>query len=120
MQGDGFTILNRDEFERTGRWSLARRSLGVSSFGVNMVEMEPGYSIPEHNETGRDHEEVYIVWRGNVTAVVDGQDHPAPEGTFVRLDPHPKRTLRNDSDETAVVLMVSAPRTSGFEPLDWA
>jgi mannose-6-phosphate isomerase-like protein (cupin superfamily) len=120
MEGEGFTILHRDEFERTGRWLLARRSLGISSFGLNMVEMEPGYSIPEHDETGRDHEEVYIVWSGNVTAVIDGNEYPAPAGTFVRVDPHPRRTLRNDGEETATLLMVSAPRTSGFEPLDWA
>ena len=32
-----FTILHRDELERTGAWALARRSLGLSAFGMNVV-----------------------------------------------------------------------------------
>jgi len=52
--------------------------------------------------------------------VIDGQDHPAPAGTFVRLDPEPTRTIRNDGTETATVLVLSAPRTSGYEPMSWA
>jgi hypothetical protein len=30
------------------------------------------------------------------------------------------RTVRNTGDGPARVLIVSAPRSSGFEPLDWA
>jgi hypothetical protein len=52
--------------------------------------------------------------------VIDGNEHPAPAGTFVRLDPEPKRTVLNRSDGDAVVLIVSAPRTSGYTPMDWA
>ena len=119
-QGDGFTIANREDFERTGRWSLVRRTLGLDSFGMNLVEIEPGYSIPEHDETGRDHEEIFFVVSGAVTAVLDGDEHPAPAGTFVRCDPQVRRTMRNDGDEVAQVLIASAPRTSGYEPLEWA
>ena len=32
-----FTIKHYDEFERTGGWALARRSLGLMSFGTNVV-----------------------------------------------------------------------------------
>lgn len=117
---DGFTITHRDDFERTGRWSLARRSLGITSFGMNLVAVEPGYGIPEHDESGRDHEEVFVVLAGTLTAVLEGQEHPAPAGTFVRVDPQVRRTLRNDSDEPADLLIVSAPRSSGYEPLEWA
>ena len=58
--------------------------------------------------------------KGEVTMVIDGQDHPAPTGTFVRLDPEPMRTIRNDGSEPATVLILSAPRTSGYEPMGWA
>ena len=119
-EGDGFTIVHRDEMERTGNWTLARRSLGVTSFGINMVEIPPGESIPEHDETGRDQEEVFIVLTGAPTLVIDGSDHPAREGTLVRLDPERRRTVRNDGDAAALVLIVSAPRRSGYEPMPWA
>jgi uncharacterized cupin superfamily protein len=116
----GFTIVHGDDVERSGRWSLVRRALGLSAFGMNVVEIEPGYSIPEHDETGRDQEEVFVVLDGDVTMVVAGERHPAPRGTFVRVDPDLRRTVANESGALARVLIVSAPRGSGYEPLDWA
>ena len=72
-----------------------RRSLGCSAFGVNLVEIPPGESIPEHDETDRDQEELFFVVAGLPVLVVDGEEHPAPAGTFARLDPGLRRTVRN-------------------------
>jgi quercetin dioxygenase-like cupin family protein len=122
--GDGWTILGRDEFERmegSGEcvWGLARKSLGVHAFGMNMVEIGPGGQIPEHDESQREHEEVFIVWEGDGTAVIDGVESPAPAGTFVRVSPEVRRTMRNDGEAPVRVLIVSAPRSSGYEPMGW-
>jgi quercetin dioxygenase-like cupin family protein len=117
---EGLTIRRREEFERSGKWLLARRGLGLSSFGMNLVEIPPGDQIPEHDESERDHEEVFIVLSGAATLVVEGQEHDAPAGTFARLDPPLRRTVVNRGGEMAAVLIVSAPRTSGYEPLSWA
>jgi quercetin dioxygenase-like cupin family protein len=117
---DGVTVRRQDEFERTGNWMLARRSLGITSFGMNLVEIPPGERIPEHDEAERDHEEVFIVISGSPTLMVEGREIPAPEGTYARLDPPVRRTMVNATEEPATVLIVSAPRTSGFEPLEWA
>jgi uncharacterized cupin superfamily protein len=119
-QTDGYTIAHRDELERTGNWTLVRRSLGCRSFGVNLVELPPGQSIPEHDETQRDQEEMFFVISGSPVLVIDGLDHPARPGTFARLDPKHRRTVRNDGSESSAVLIVSAPTTSGFEAMDWA
>lgn len=116
----GFTIVHDGEFERSGRWGLVRRSLGLGSFGMNVVDLEPGYRIPEHDELGRDQEEVFVVLEGDVTVVLDGEEHPAPQGTYVRVDPEVTRTVANDGDAPARLLIVSAPRSSGYEPMDWA
>ena len=97
-----------------------RRSLGVESFGINVVDIPPGERIPEHDETERDQEEVFIVLEGSPSLVVDGREIETPAGTFARLDPHLSRTVVNHGDEPAAVLIVSAPRTSGYEPLEWA
>lgn len=116
-----YTICHLDELERPfPKWALARKSLGLQAFGMNVCELEPGESIPEHDETGRDQEEVFITLSGDATVVIDGHDHPAPAGTFVRLDPEPRRTVVNRSGARTTVLIVSAPRTSGYEPLEWA
>jgi uncharacterized cupin superfamily protein len=117
---DGVTIRRREDLERTGNWLLARRSLGLSSFGMNVVEIPPGERIPEHDEAGRDQEEVFIVLEGSPSLVVDGREIETPAGTFARLDPHLTRTGVNHGDDVAAVLIVSAPRTSGYEPMDWA
>ena len=118
--GPGFTIVHDDDVERTGNWHLVRRSLGLSSFGVNVVDVMPGEQIPEHDELDRDQEEVFAFLRGDAVIVIDGVDHPAPEGTFARLDPRHKRTVRNDGQVPAAVMIVSAPSTSGYEPMGWA
>ena len=116
----GFTIAHVDEMERSGTWALVRRALGLGSFGMNVVDIAPGSQIPEHDELDRDQEEVFCVLEGEVVAVIDGERHPAPKGTFVRLDPEPKRFLVNEGNIEARVLIVSAPRTSGYEPMSWA
>jgi quercetin dioxygenase-like cupin family protein len=120
MTDNGFTVKRDADFERSGSWLLARRSLELQSFGMNLVEIEPGGSIPEHDETGRMQEEVFIVLEGTAAAVIDGVEHPAPAGTYVRLDPEPRRTIKNVGDDLVRVLIVSAPVESGYEPLEWA
>ena len=117
----GFTIKHDDELERDyGKWVLVRKSLGLGSFGMNTVELPPGESIPEHDEKDRMQEEVFLVLEGSPTMVVDGVDHSLREGSFVRLDPEPRRTVRNDTDAVARVLIVSAPTTSGYSDMGWA
>jgi hypothetical protein len=99
---EGFTIGRLGEFETNGRWQLVRRGLEVEAFGLNVVEIEQGYSIPEHDETER------------------GEDHPAPAGTFVRVAPRLTRTVRNDDEAPVTLLIVSAPTTSGYTDMGWA
>ena len=120
MTADGFTIGQLGEFERNGRWQLVRRGLGVESFGLNVVEIEQGYSIPEHDESERDQEEVFVVLEGSAVMVVDGEEHPAPAGTFVRVAPSLTRTVRNDLEPPVTMLIVSAPTTSGYTDMGWA
>jgi quercetin dioxygenase-like cupin family protein len=119
-KADGYTIAHREELERTGNWALVRRSLECQSFGVNLVEIPQGQSIPEHDETSRDQEEMFYVISGAPTLVIDGEEHAAPAGTFARLEPAHRRTVRNAHSDPASVLIVSAPTTSGYTPMEWA
>ena len=120
MAEPGFTILHRDQFERSGDWLLVRRSLGLEAFGLNLVDIKVGESIPEHDEQERDQEEVFIVLRGSPTIVIEGARHLVPAGTFIRVEPRLRRTIVNDAAGVASVLIASAPRTSGYEPMGWA
>jgi quercetin dioxygenase-like cupin family protein len=114
------TLVHRDDCEVSGTWRLVRRSLGVEAFGINLVDIPAGGQIPEHDESDRDQEEVFYVLSGAPTLVVDGEDRPMNAGTFARLDPQHRRTVRNDGAEPAGVLITSAPRSSGYTPMEWA
>ena len=120
MNDSGFTIVHRDDFERDGRWLLARRSIGLRSFGMNMVEIAPGDSLTEHDEVDRNQEEVFVVISGEAVVIVDGDEHHAPAGTFVRVDPELKRNVANRSGTDVTMLIASAPQSSGYEPMGWA
>src|SRR3954451_22049032 len=113
------SIEDLEEMEGSGNctWRLARKGLGVGSFGMNVVDIGPGGEIPAHDESERDHEEVFIVIEGDAVAIVEGSEQPAPAGTMVRVSPQLRRQIRNDGDATARVLIISAPVTSGYEPM---
>jgi quercetin dioxygenase-like cupin family protein len=121
---DGYTIKHVDDFEEmegSGKatWHLARKSLGAESFGFNVVDIAPGGQIPEHNHSGDNQEEIYIVLDGQATLVTDGQEQEAPAGTYARYAPAVNRTIRNDSDATVRVLLIGVPVDSGYRPMSW-
>src|SRR5947209_16333657 len=118
--GDGYAIIHAGELEQTGKWQLVRRSLALRAFGVNLVEVEPGDTLPEHDEVDRDQEELFFTVSGEPTLLIDGVEHALPAGSFARLDPAHRRTVTNNGSEPAVVLIASAPCSSGYEPMEWA
>jgi quercetin dioxygenase-like cupin family protein len=121
---DNYEVKNLDDFETlegsgNATWHLARKSLGIASFGINIVEIGPDGQIPEHDETERDQEEVFIVLEGEATFVIDGEEHPAPAGTFARLAPLLQRMVKT-GEKGAKVMIISAPTGSGYIPMTWA
>ena len=122
---DGYTIEHLDDFETMegsggATWRLARKTLGAEAFGFNVVDLEPGGQIPEHDESQSGQEEVYVVLDGDGTFVADGEELPAPAGTFIRYAAATKRTVRNQSDSTIRVLLIGVPGDTGYEPITWA
>jgi uncharacterized cupin superfamily protein len=114
-------VKHIDELEHPWpKWILVRKSLELQSFGMNVCELQPGEQIPEHHEMDRDQEEVFVTLSGAPTLVIDGSEYPAPEGTFARLAPARARYVVNNGPDVSRVLIISAPRTSGYAPMDWA
>ena len=98
-----------------------RRSLDVQSFGLNLVDIPPGEQIPEHDEADRDQEEVFFVVAGSATMVVDGEDHPGARGDLRAAgSPTPAHRAQRLRRSPRRVLIASAPRSSGYEPMEWA
>ena len=63
---------------------LARKALGTSAFGFNLVEIEPGGALPEHDKAGSGQVELYIVLEGEAVITVDGTSSPRPPGPLPR------------------------------------
>jgi quercetin dioxygenase-like cupin family protein len=121
----GYSIKHRDEFETMegsggATWKLARKALGTSSFGFNLVEIAPGGQIPEHDEAQSGQDELYVVLEGEAVMRLDGEDHPAPAGTFVSIEPRAKRTILNRSDAPVTALLIGVQPEGGYEPMSWA
>ncbi|MGH2981878.1 MAG: cupin domain-containing protein [Solirubrobacterales bacterium] len=123
--GDGFTIKRRDELESmegSGEctWHLIRRPLELAAFGINMVEIGPGGQIPEHDESGSGQVEVFGILEGAGKFRLNGSDHEAPAGSFVRIDPGVTRTIVNDSEAPLTALLIGVPADSGYKSAaDW-
>jgi len=121
----GFTIKHRDEFESTegsgdSTWRLARKALGTSAFGFNLVEIDPGGGIPEHDESGSGQVELYAILEGEAVLRIEGEDHPAPAGTFASIEPPATRTILNRSEGPVTALLIGVQPEGGFEPAGWA
>jgi uncharacterized cupin superfamily protein len=121
---DNYTIKHRDEFESmegSGEctWKLARKALGTSAFGFNLVEIGPGGQMPEHEESGSGQVELYIVLEGEAVMRLDGEDHAAPAGTFASIEPPASRTILNRSGSPVTALLIGVDPAGGYEPMSW-
>ncbi len=81
------------EPEAAERFVPLRRTLGVTTFGLNQITMAPG-------ERGRIHrhehqEEVYLVLEGSLTLLVDGERTELAAGELIRVAPELRRQLVN-------------------------
>lgn len=120
-----YSIKHRNEFERMegsgdSTWLLARKALGTSSFGYNLVEIGPGGQIPEHDESGSGQVELYAILEGEAVMRLDGEDHPAPAGTFASIEPAATRTILNRSGAPVLALLIGVEPDGGYEPMSWA
>jgi quercetin dioxygenase-like cupin family protein len=121
----GYAIRHRDEFESMegsgdATWRLARKALGTSAFGFNLVEIEPGGQIPEHDEAQSGQVELYIVLEGEAIVRLEGEDHPAPAGTFVSIEPPASRTILNRSDAPVTALLIGVHPEGDYAPPSFA
>jgi uncharacterized cupin superfamily protein len=119
-----YAIKHRDVFERMDgsgecTWLLARKALGTQAFGYNLVEIAPGGQIPEHDEGRSGQVELYAILEGEAVMLLDGEEHPAPAGTFASIEPAATRQILNRSDAEVVALLIGVEPDGGYEPMSW-
>jgi mannose-6-phosphate isomerase-like protein (cupin superfamily) len=107
-----YTVKQFDQMEPIfgGVFRRARASLGVSSFGMQILEMPEGadfYPNHDHQESGQ--EEVYVVLGGSADFDIEGERvHVEPE-TAMRVAPGTKRKIHPGPDGVRILALGGVP-----------
>jgi uncharacterized cupin superfamily protein len=112
------TVKRVEEFEAIfgGGFRRVRAGLGVTSFGLAVIDLPANFKhFPEHDQTHDDQEEVYTPLSGRVTLRVGGEDHELEPGVFARVGASEKRKLIT-GDEPARILAMGAMPGRVYEP----
>ena len=112
------TVMGIDEMESVhgGGFVLARKSLGVTAWGMNVERLPAGYDkYPEHDHAEDGQEEVYVVLEGKATLHADGESWELARGTFARVGAGQKRTI-TVGDEGATMLVLGGTPGKAYEP----
>jgi uncharacterized cupin superfamily protein len=107
--GVAFARLDLDAGER---FVSLRRALGVTSFGINLMLLEPGQRGRIHRHQRQ--EEVYLVLEGVLTLVVEGDEHDLGAGEAARVAPEVRRQVVNRGPgRTALIALGGANAHEG-------
>src|SRR4051794_21380409 len=76
------------------KFHSAAKALGVTAWGMGLIEMEPNCTgYPEHDHLKDGQEEVYAVIRGSATLKAGGEEFKLEPGTLIRVGPDTKRKI---------------------------
>lgn len=77
-----------------GGFVKARAELGVSSFGMQVIQMPPNYEdYPLHDHAESGQEEVFLALQGSGWIEIDGERVELEPDLLVRVGPEPKRKV---------------------------
>jgi mannose-6-phosphate isomerase-like protein (cupin superfamily) len=92
------------DWQTDERFVSLRRALGVTSFGLNQITLQPGQRGRIHRH--REQEEVYLVLCGTLTVVFEDEERELGEGQLLRVAPETRRQLVNRGDSTCFVVAI--------------
>jgi mannose-6-phosphate isomerase-like protein (cupin superfamily) len=121
IKGDATAIVDIPGYPemRPRRWHALRRHLGISAFGINVVEADAGSPlINPHTEVLFGQEEVYLVLDGRVRFHCDGEEVEAGPGELLYLPPEVVRGAVALETPTAMLMLGGQP--GAYEPPIWA
>ncbi|QEC48196.1 cupin domain-containing protein [Baekduia soli] len=70
-----------------------RRALGITSFGINQMVLQPGQQMRVHDHESQ--EEAYLVLEGTLTITIEGDLLELAAGQLARVPPGVRRQLSN-------------------------
>ena len=115
-----YTVKRIEDMEGiyAGHFKRARAELGVTSFGIAVIDFPPNVDrYPEHDHTHDGQEEVFFVLSGTGEVELDGERHKLDPETVVRAAPEVKRKFFT-GDEPMRVLALGGVPGGVYEPPD--
>jgi mannose-6-phosphate isomerase-like protein (cupin superfamily) len=77
-----------------GGFVKARAELGVTAFGMQVIQLPPDYAdYPEHDHTESGQEEVFVALSGSGWIEIDGERVELDSETLVRVGPEARRKV---------------------------
>ena len=104
----------------------ARASLGVTSFGMQVMNFPPGWErYPNHDHVNNysdegdlRQEEVYVALAGSATLTADGETHELEPGVIARVGPAQKRRILPGPDGFRMIAIGGRPGEA-YDPPAW-
>ena len=107
-----FTAKRIDDMEAAfgGGFVKVRAELGVSSFGIQVIQLPPNaVNHPEHDHVDDAQEEVFLALKGSGWLEIDGERVDLDEDTLVRVGPAARRKIFSGADGLRVLALGGAP-----------
>jgi mannose-6-phosphate isomerase-like protein (cupin superfamily) len=115
------TVKRVEEFEAIfgGGFRRVRAGLGVSSFGLAVMDLPPNFAdYPDHTQAHDNQEEVYTLLSGRARIRVGGEggeEHVLEPGVWIRVGAEERRKIITES-EPARVLAIGGSPGAAYEP----
>ncbi len=106
------TAMTIDELEASmgGGFKHVAKSLGLSSFGINILDIPPGFEgYPEHDHSADGQEELYIPIAGSARLDAGGESQVLEPGVVVRVGPDEKRKIVTEGDSVRIIAVGGTP-----------
>jgi mannose-6-phosphate isomerase-like protein (cupin superfamily) len=93
-----------------GGFVKARAELGVTSFGMQVIQLPPNYSdYPLHDHAESGQEEVFLALTGSGWIEIDDERVELEPDMLVRVGPQPKRKIFAGPQGLRVLALGAAP-----------
>lgn len=113
------TVKRVEEFEAIfgGGFRRVRAGLGVTSFGIAVMDLPPDFQdYPEHNQAHDRQEEVYTALAGRATLHASDGDHELVPGTWIRVGAGELRRISTGDQPARVLAIGGTPGAAYVAP----
>ena len=117
----GYTVAKIDDIEAIygGGFKRARSALGITSFGLQVMDLPPGFEgYPEHDHSSDGQEEVYATLSGDGEIEINGERHAIDSSRLVSVMPGTKRKI-HAGPQGIRLLIIGGVAGAAYEKLEF-